>query len=105
MVPVPEEFTYEYWLTGPTNYTCLTCLMPYGVCILLKNVHHNATLAEIKEVRRGLLHEQGEMVVLNPPRFVVLFLECGPLSKSLITDACTTVNNFVYVGARLFSLP
>uniref|UniRef100_A0A1Y1N7Q3 PI3K-RBD domain-containing protein n=1 Tax=Photinus pyralis TaxID=7054 RepID=A0A1Y1N7Q3_PHOPY len=48
MVPLPEEFTYEFWLTGPTEYTSLTCLMPNGVMIILET-SHNATLAEIKE--------------------------------------------------------
>lgn len=49
MVPLPQEFTYEFWLTGPTEYTKLTCLMPNGVIIILET-SHNATLAEIKEV-------------------------------------------------------
>lgn len=49
MGPIPEEFTYKYWLSGPTTNTNVTCLMPNGICIVL-NVSHNATLAEIKEV-------------------------------------------------------
>ncbi|KAK4875877.1 hypothetical protein RN001_012299 [Aquatica leii] len=48
MVPFPEEYTYEFWLTGPTDYTRVTCLMPNGVIIILET-SHNATLAEIKE--------------------------------------------------------
>ncbi|KAF5291172.1 hypothetical protein FQA39_LY14414 [Lamprigera yunnana] len=48
MVQLPYEYQYDFWLTGPTDYTEVTCLMPNGVIIILKT-SHNATLAEIKE--------------------------------------------------------
>lgn len=49
MVPIPFEFTYEYWVTGPTDTIMLSCLMPNGNIILLP-ANSNATFAEIKEV-------------------------------------------------------
>ncbi|XP_018318828.1 phosphatidylinositol 4,5-bisphosphate 3-kinase catalytic subunit delta isoform [Agrilus planipennis] len=72
MVPIPKEFTYDFWLTGPTDFTVVTCLMPNGVCILL-DVSHNATLAEIKEELweeaakyplYGMLHDMSVYVFL-----------------------------------------
>lgn len=47
---LPYEFSYEYWLTGPTDVVTLSCLMPNGNIILLQ-ANSNATFAEIKEVR------------------------------------------------------
>lgn len=51
MVPVPEEYTYEYFLTGPadTSKATVTCLLPNGIVICL-NTRYDVTLAELKEV-------------------------------------------------------
>lgn len=50
MVPIPAEYLPDFW--DQVSAECMievTCLLPNGVVVLL-NVSHNATLAEIKEV-------------------------------------------------------
>ncbi|CAH1115060.1 unnamed protein product, partial [Psylliodes chrysocephalus] len=49
MVPIPAEYLPDFW--DQVSAECMievTCLLPNGVVVLL-NVSHNATLAEIKE--------------------------------------------------------
>lgn len=45
---IPMEFSYNFWLSGPTSSTLLTCCLPNGIVILLTS-SHTATFAEIKE--------------------------------------------------------
>nr|XP_022907614.1 phosphatidylinositol 4,5-bisphosphate 3-kinase catalytic subunit delta isoform [Onthophagus taurus]XP_022907621.1 phosphatidylinositol 4,5-bisphosphate 3-kinase catalytic subunit delta isoform [Onthophagus taurus] len=72
MVPLPEEFTYEFWLSGPNDVcsTVVTCFMPNGITILL-NTRYDTTFAEIKEdlwieaqqnALYGLLHDMSVYV-------------------------------------------
>ncbi|KAI4460968.1 phosphatidylinositol kinase [Holotrichia oblita] len=74
MVPVPEEYTYEYFLTGPadTSKATVTCLLPNGIVICL-NTRYDVTLAELKEdvwfaaqsqPLFGVLHDMSEHVFL-----------------------------------------
>ncbi|XP_050305092.1 phosphatidylinositol 4,5-bisphosphate 3-kinase catalytic subunit delta isoform [Anthonomus grandis grandis] len=50
MVPVPAEYTPDFWnLVSPESTdVALTCLLPNGIGFMLK-VNYNATVAEIKE--------------------------------------------------------
>lgn len=49
MVPIPREYSPDFWFHDPEDCIELTCLMPNGIVILLK-VSYNATLSDIKEV-------------------------------------------------------
>jgi hypothetical protein len=49
MVPIPREYSPDFWSFDPEDSIELTCLMPNGIVILLK-VSYNATLSDIKEV-------------------------------------------------------
>lgn len=51
MVAIPAEYTADFWNQLPSEYSVveLTCLMPNGTIILLKQ-NANASLSEIKEV-------------------------------------------------------
>lgn len=49
MVPIPREYSPDFWSYDPEDLVELTCLMPNGIVILLK-VSYNATLSDIKEV-------------------------------------------------------
>ena len=51
MVPIPREYSPDFWSFDPEDSIELTCLMPNGIVILLK-VSYNATLSDIKEVSR-----------------------------------------------------
>lgn len=64
MVPIPEEFSYKFFLEGPdpSKSVNLTCLLPNGISIILK-VSYNATLADIKEV--SIKHGLGLSLLLN----------------------------------------
>ncbi|KAJ3643840.1 hypothetical protein Zmor_026526 [Zophobas morio] len=48
MVPIPREYSPDFWSFDPEDSIELTCLMPNGIVILLK-VSYNATLSDIKE--------------------------------------------------------
>lgn len=49
MVPIPREYSPDFWSFDPEDSVELTCLMPNGIVILMK-VSYNATLLDIKAV-------------------------------------------------------
>lgn len=52
MVPIPAELLPDYWDSiDPKCPILVTCFLPNGIMIVLENVHYNATLADVKEVK------------------------------------------------------